>query len=162
MNAKKNMLNKLAIMKFALPLAFLIFVSYQFRPENNSNSTNGSGAGKLSNGLLGFIVALGFTFGALCSAFSGYLAMWVAARSNVRVTSAARKSGYHRALVACFQGGAFSAVLNLTLCIGGVVTFYTLLLVCLVSDDEASLVRTSDLPMLCVGFGFGASFVGTL
>lgn len=44
--------------------------------------------------------------------------MWVAARSNIRVASAAKKS-YGVALVVCFRGGAFSAVLNLTLCVAG-------------------------------------------
>ena len=44
--------------------------------------------------------------------------MWVAARSNIRVASAARRT-YGEALVVCFRGGAFSAVLNLTLCVAG-------------------------------------------
>lgn len=83
--------------------------------------------------------------------------MWVAARSNVRVTSAARRS-YAEALVICFRGGAFSAVLNLTLCILGVTTFYTLLYLVFARGENAALAH-SDLPMLMVGYGFGASFV---
>ena len=69
----------------------------------------------------GFGLALGFCFGAVCSAIAGFMAMWVAAQSNIRVCSAARRS-YTEALVVCFRGGAFSAVLNLTLCVAG--TFY--------------------------------------
>ena len=72
----------------------------------------------LGNGVLGLVAAFGFVFGAICSAASGYLSMWVAAQSNIRVASAARRS-YPEALVVCFRGGAFSAVLNLTLCITG-------------------------------------------
>ena len=72
----------------------------------------------LGNGVLGFVAAFGFVFGAICSAASGYLSMWVAAQSNIRVASAARRS-YPEALIVCFRGGAFSAVLNLTLCITG-------------------------------------------
>ena len=57
--------------------------------------------------------------GAACSAFAGYISMWVSASANVRVTSAARRS-YPEALEICLRGGAFSAVLAITLCIFGV------------------------------------------
>jgi hypothetical protein len=103
-----------AIAKFAIPLAVLIVSSYQFRPI----SEEAVGAAVLGNRMLGVLAALGFVFGAVCSAVSGYTAMWVAARANIRVASAARRS-YGEALVVCFRGGAFSAVLNLTLCITG-------------------------------------------
>lgn len=76
------------------------------------------GVAKLGNVTLGIVSALGFVFGAICSAASGYVSMWVAAQSNIRVCSAARRS-YNECLVVCFRGGAFSAVLNLTLCIAG-------------------------------------------
>ena len=102
-------------------MALLILISYQFRPTGIE-----TGAASLGNGALGFVAALAFLFGAVCSAFSGYLSMWVAARSNIRVASAARRS-YGEALVVCFRGGAFSAVLNLTLCIFGVTGLYTIL-----------------------------------
>jgi inorganic pyrophosphatase len=103
-----------AIAKFAIPLAVLIVVSYQFRPH----SLKPGGVALLGNTMLGVVAALGFCFGAVCSALSGYLSMWVATLSNIRVASAARRS-YGEALVLCFRGGAFSAVLNLTLCILG-------------------------------------------
>jgi len=73
---------------------------------------------KLGNFVLGIVAALGFIFGAVCSAISGYVSMWVAAHTNIRVTSAARRS-YNEALIVCFRGGAFSALLNITLCIVG-------------------------------------------
>ena len=44
--------------------------------------------------------------------------MWVAAMTNIRVASAARRS-YAEALVICFRGGSFSAVLDITLCVAG-------------------------------------------
>mmetsp|Transcript_8103 Transcript_8103/g.12053 ORF Transcript_8103/g.12053 Transcript_8103/m.12053 type:complete len:874 (-) Transcript_8103:192-2813(-) len=144
-----------AITKFAGPLALLIIVSYQFRPADDG--ANATGASSLGNAMLGIVAAVGFGFGAVCSAISGYTAMWVAARSNIRVTSAARRS-YTEALVTCFRGGAFSAVLNLTLCITGVTSFYTLLYLVFCTGSNPSLTH-SDLPMLMVGYGFGASFV---
>lgn len=137
-----------AIAKFAGPLALLILISYQFRPTGIE-----TGAASLGNGVLGFVAALAFVFGAVCSAFSGYLSMWVAARSNIRVASAARRS-YGEALVVCFRGGAFSAVLNLTLCIFGVTGLYTILFFVF-----KNRLQPNEIPMLLVGYGFGASFV---
>eukprot|EP00591_Stephanopyxis_turris_P008500 CAMPEP_0195517064 /NCGR_PEP_ID=MMETSP0794_2-20130614/9541_1 /TAXON_ID=515487 /ORGANISM="Stephanopyxis turris, Strain CCMP 815" /LENGTH=836 /DNA_ID=CAMNT_0040645807 /DNA_START=216 /DNA_END=2726 /DNA_ORIENTATION=+ len=142
-----------AITRFAVPLSLLIMFSYQFRPTEHM----GSGVAVLGNTVLGLIAALGFVFGAVCSAISGYTAMWVAAQSNIRVASAARRS-YSEALVLCFRGGAFSAVLNLTLCILGVTSLHTLLHF-IFATGSGSKLAGSDLPMLLVGYGFGASFV---
>ncbi|KAI2495989.1 hydrogen-translocating pyrophosphatase [Fragilaria crotonensis] len=142
-----------AITKFAFPLAILIVVSYQFRPIGSEPS----GVAILGNTALGFIAALGFVSGAICSAVAGFVSMWVAAQSNIRVASAARRS-YGEALVVCFRGGAFSAVLNLTLCISGVAGFFTLLILVFANGSSASL-KVADVPMLLVGYGFGASFV---
>lgn len=103
-----------AIARYAIPLAALIIISYQFRPLSDKPH----GVAVLGNSVLGIVSAVGFVVGAVCSAFSGYVSMWVAARSNIRVASAARRS-YGEALVICFRGGAFSAVLNLTLCVAG-------------------------------------------
>ena len=105
---------KQAIARYAVPLAVLIIVSYQFRPASHELK----GVAVLGNSLLGIVAAVGFLVGAVCSAIAGYVSMWVAARSNIRVASAARRS-YGEALVICFRGGAFSAVLNLTLCVAG-------------------------------------------
>ena len=103
-----------AIARYAIPLAILIVLSYQFRPQSNEPS----GVAVLGNSLLGMVAAIGFIVGAVCSALAGYVSMWVAARSNIRVASAARRT-YGEALIVCFRGGAFSAVLNLTLCVAG-------------------------------------------
>ena len=132
-----------AIAKFAVPLAFLLIVSYQFRPESHQK-----GIAQIGNTMLGIISAIGFLFGAVCSALSGYTSMWVAAQSNIRVASAGRRS-YTEALVICFRGGAFSALLNLTLCVAGVTAFYFLLyqIFCL-----PGTLLASDLPMLMVGY----------
>ena len=155
-----------AIAKFAIPLAGLIVVSYQFRPHNNNTDGELKGVAILGNTLLGVVAALGFAFGAVCSALSGYISMWVAAQSNIRVASAGRRS-YGEALVICFRGGAFSAVLNLTLCIAGVTTLYAILhlFFCKSSGDLAEgssswkVLSATEIPMLLVGYGFGASFV---
>ncbi|KAL7564408.1 hypothetical protein ACA910_002726 [Epithemia clementina (nom. ined.)] len=140
-----------AIASFAVPLAILIIVSYQFRPK----SDDPTGVAILGNTVLGIVAALGFAFGAICSAVSGFVSMWVAAQSNIRVASAGRRS-YGEALIVCFRGGAFSAVLNLTLCIAGVTSLYLVLNSFFVQFGALS---ATDIPMLLVGYGFGASFV---
>lgn len=149
-----------AIAQFALPLAVLIFVSYQFRPTLSivHNSERG-GVAVLGNGVLGVVASLSFGLGAVCSAAAGYVSMCIASLSNVRVASAARQFGYNEALIVCFQGGAFSAVLNLTLCIAGVTSLYAILMLVFCSSSSSSLLQTTDIPILLVGYGFGASFV---
>eukprot|EP00547_Thalassionema_nitzschioides_P013066 CAMPEP_0194262504 /NCGR_PEP_ID=MMETSP0158-20130606/46577_1 /TAXON_ID=33649 /ORGANISM="Thalassionema nitzschioides, Strain L26-B" /LENGTH=820 /DNA_ID=CAMNT_0039002663 /DNA_START=164 /DNA_END=2626 /DNA_ORIENTATION=+ len=141
-----------AIAKFAVPLAFLIVFSYQFRPTGSEQK----GVAILGSTVLGFVAALGFIAGAVFSAVAGYVSMWVAAMSNIRVASAARRS-YGEALVVCFRGGAFSAVLNLTMCIFGVTSLFTLLNIIFVGTNSS--LTAVDIPMLLVGYGFGASFV---
>ena len=57
-----------------------------------------------------------------------------------------------------------SAVLNLTLCIAGVTTLYTIMyfFFCKGTADTPGswkVLAATDIPMLLVGYGFGASFV---
>ena len=94
--------------------------------------------------------------GAVCSAISAYISMWVAVQSNICVASTAWRS-YEEALVVCFRGGVFSAVLNLTLCITGVTSLYMTLHFMFV--DLCFGLSTTDIRMLLVSYGFGASFV---
>jgi inorganic pyrophosphatase len=91
----------------------------------------------------------------------------VAAQANVRVTAAARRS-YMEALVICFRGGAFSALLVLVMCVLGVTLLHGLMYVLFVTSDSNLSggaaagtwgVRPSDVPLLTVGYGFGASLV---
>lgn len=111
-----------AIMKMAVILCFIILGSYALRPSGGSEK----GVESLGNGMLGFLASLSFVAGAACSAFVGYLSMWVSASANVRVCSCARRS-YIEALETCFRGGAFSAVLCITLCVFGVSMLFLIL-----------------------------------
>jgi inorganic pyrophosphatase len=116
---------------------------------------NPSGVEKLGNGLLGFLAALSFFLGALCSAAAGYISMWLSCHANVRVTSAAKRS-YAEALILCFRSGAFSAVLAITLCVLGVTMLFGMLNLFFTTAGQ---LQPGDIPMLMVGYGFGASFV---
>lgn len=137
------------IARYATVLSVIIFLSFSFRPYN----PNGAGVEQLGNTTLGLLGSISFILGAICSAAAGYISMWVSAQTNIRVASAARR-GYGEALLICFRGGAFSAVLDLTLCVTGVTLLYATLYTFFVPIIDATQV-----PMLMVGYGFGASFV---
>jgi len=138
-----------AIFRLAAPLALAIGASYQLRPEPRGDP---GGAAALSRTVLGIVASGCFLVGAGCSALSGYAAMCVASHANVRVADAAKRSAAD-ALVVCFRGGAFSAVLNLTLCVAGVGGLFAVISATGIVEDIA------DVPILLVGYGFGASFV---
>jgi inorganic pyrophosphatase len=138
-----------AISRIAVAIAALIFFSYALRPSN----ALASGVEQLGNITLGVLGSISFLIGAVCSAAAGYISMWVSAQSNIRVASAARRS-YGEALIICFRGGAFSAVLDITLCVAGVSILYVFLYMLF-----SGSVKPTDIPMLMVGYGFGASFV---
>lgn len=133
-----------AVAAYAAPLGVLILVSYLFRPEMEGVAISRFG--------LGFIASVCFYIGCGCSALSGYTSMYVASLTNIRVASAARRS-YGEALIVCFRGGAFSAVLNISLCVTGVTFVYLVIRIVYWNLSQ------SHIPMLMVGYGFGASFV---
>jgi hypothetical protein len=126
-----------AVSRLAVPLAGLIFVSYLFRPSSALSA-------HVSNFSSGVVAALSFLAGCVCSAASGYSAMWVASLTNIRVAAAARRS-YGEALVVCFRGGAFSAVLNIALCVTGVTALFVTLAAFYVG---AGGLKLTDVPMV--------------
>ncbi len=111
-----------AILKMAILLCFVILGSYSLRPSGGSDT----GVEAVGNGLLGLLAAISFVAGAACSAVVGFVSMWVSASTNIRVCSAARRS-YAEALDTCFRGGAFSAVLCISLCVYGVSMLFLVL-----------------------------------
>eukprot|EP00927_Polykrikos_kofoidii_P023141 TRINITY_DN21404_c0_g1_i1.p1 TRINITY_DN21404_c0_g1~~TRINITY_DN21404_c0_g1_i1.p1 ORF type:complete len:832 (-),score=133.60 TRINITY_DN21404_c0_g1_i1:139-2634(-) len=140
-----------AISKLAVVVGLIIYASYVSRPI----PLEPRGVEKLGGQRLGVIASVTFAVGAACSALCGYITMVVSAQTNVRVTSAATRS-YGEALVLCFRGGAFSAVLAVTLCIGGISTVYITVGMMYATQYQLSV---ADTPMLLTGYGFGASFV---
>ena len=156
-----------AISKIAGVVCLVIFGAYQLRPDSLHGGIN-----NLGNTTLGLVCTVSFVMGAACSAAAGYVSMWVAAQSNIRVCSAARR-GYMEALIICFRGGAFSAILVLAMCVTGVTILHTTLSLLFVTDRSlaaygagsiggpaaSTAVTPADIPLLCVGYGFGASFV---
>jgi H+-translocating diphosphatase len=146
-----------AIGRIAVIVAGIIFFSYQLRPSDMTGGVNG-----LSSFTLGTLAAFSFAVGAISSSIVGYISMIIACRTNIRVTSAARR-GYLEALIICFRGGSFSAMLVLACCVMGISILYTILYTFFADSDGTNMTKESigpgDIPLLCVGFGFGASFV---
>lgn len=109
---------------------------------------------------MAFVTCLSFLIGANCSAISGYAGIWVSVRANVRVAASASKD-YNEALQICFRGGAFSAIMNVALAIAGISSLYLFLSFVFYLNMPDSTINPpiEEIPVLLVGFGFGASFV---
>lgn len=108
---------------------------------------------------MAFITSISFLLGANCSALSGYAGIWVSVRANVRVAAAAKKC-YNDSIQLCFRGGAFSAIINVALAIFGIsFMFLVMSLVFYLNAPDARDPPIQEIPVILVGFGFGASFV---
>ncbi|MFH1068432.1 MAG: sodium-translocating pyrophosphatase [Candidatus Glassbacteria bacterium] len=101
---------------------------------------------------LAFWITLSFVFGAACSVFAGYVGMWVSIRSNIRTATAALSS-LNNALRIALRGGAVSGLLVVAMSLLGVGGLYALV------NATGSIQDITKIPLLIVGYGFGASFV---
>ncbi len=117
----------------SLVLAALIFGVYSFLGKTD----------------IGMKTSIAFIFGALCSALSGIIGMWISVRTNIRVASAAKRS-FREALVTAFRGGAVSGLIIVSMSLLGISLIYYAF---------GGLQNPTEVPFLIVGFGFGASFV---
>ncbi len=121
------------IAALSIALAVIIFLIYAF-------------SNKLS---YGWHTSLAFILGALCSSISGYVGMYISVRSNVRAAAAAGRS-MNEAVVTAIRGGAVSGILVVALSLLGVAGIFLL---------YGGSSDPIEVPLLIVGFGFGASFV---
>ena len=94
---------------------------------------------------------LSFILGAVCSGIAGLIGMFVAVRSNIRTASAARSS-LGRALKIALRGGAVSGLFVVAMSLFGVGGLYAVV-------HAFNVVPPERIPLLIVGYGFGASFV---
>lgn len=138
------------ISKMAFVLALVIFVIYLFRTMSPHQESLGRTASA-------YITVASFLLGALCSGMAGYVGMWVSVRANVRVSSAARRSA-REALQIAVRAGGFSAIIVVGMAVLGVAILYATFYVILGVDTPGSM-KVTDLPLVLVGYGFGASFV---
>lgn len=140
------------ISKMALLLALVILCIYLFRSTTPQQESSGLGRSTSA-----FITVAAFLLGALCSGIAGYVGMWVSVRANVRVSSAARRSA-REALQIAVRAGGFSALVVVGMAVIGIAILYATFYVWLGVDSPGSM-KVTDLPLLLVGYGFGASFV---
>src|ERR1043166_9172963 len=129
----------------AVALACLIYILYAFVRAHNEHDP-------ASTGDLALWTTLSFIFGATCSVAAGYMGMWVAIRSNIRTASAARTS-MNDALQTSLRGGAVSGFFVVALSLLGVAGLFSVVKALGVTED------ITKIPLLIVGYGFGASFV---
>ncbi|KAK4538871.1 hypothetical protein RGQ29_032296 [Quercus rubra] len=140
------------ISKMALLLALVILGIYLFRSTTPQQEASGIGRSTSA-----YITVAAFLLGAICSGIAGYVGMWVSVRANVRVSSAARRSA-REALQIAVRAGGFSAMVVVGMAVIGVAILYATFYVWLGVDSPGSM-KVTDLPLLLVGYGFGASFV---
>jgi len=144
------------IFKLAFATAFGLFFIYNLREPVPGSELNHY----FSTLSMAFIMSMSFLIGATCSAISGYAGIWVSVRANLRVAAASRND-YNGALQICFRGGAFAAIINVALAIFGISFLYLALTFHLYSNQRVrnSVPPIEEIPVLLVGFSFGASFV---
>jgi K(+)-stimulated pyrophosphate-energized sodium pump len=123
-------------------LGVLIYVLYAFAREPHGEEPRAA--------VLALTTTLSFLFGALCSGTAGVVGMVVAVRSNIRTASAARSS-LNRALQISLRGGAVSGLFVVSMSLLGVAGLYATL--------DAIGFEATKIPLMIVGYGFGASFV---
>jgi len=96
---------------------------------------------------------IAFITGAICSAVSGYIGMYVAVSANIRSAAGAQIS-LDKALGTAFRGGAVTGLSVTTLSLVGVAgLFYAF------GGGSGNQEIALNAPHLIIGFGFGASFV---
>jgi len=133
------------ILYLAIALAAFIYIMYAVFRTPTANDPAGPSE-------LALWTTISFIFGALCSVAAGYMGMWVAIRSNIRTASAAIK-GMNGALQTALRGGAVSGFFVVAMSLLGVAGLFTLVKVSGVTQD------VTKIPLMIVGYGFGASFV---
>src|SRR5881296_2806239 len=124
-------------------LAVLIFVLYAFFRTPHPGEPPAT--------TMAFWTTLSFVFGAVCAGIAGLIGMFVAVRANIRTASAARSS-LNRALQIALRGGAVSGLFVVAMSLLGVGGLYAIV-------HAFDVVPPERIPLLIVGYGFGASFV---
>jgi K(+)-stimulated pyrophosphate-energized sodium pump len=135
----------LTIVLLAAVLAAIIFLLYGFVRAHHDFDPVPTAI------KLALWTTISFALGATCSVIAGYIGMWISIRSNIRTASAARTS-LNDALRIALRGGAVSGLFVVAMSLFGVGGLYWLV-------SHLTDVPPPQIPLLIVGYGFGASFV---
>jgi len=143
------------ILKIAVPLAALIYILYAFVRTPSVNPAGGT-FDPADKQVMALWTTISFVLGAGCSMFAGYVGMWIAIRTNIRTASAARTS-LNGALQAALRGGAVSGLLVVGMSLLGVGGLYAIANAMHATGEGPDAAM--KIPLLIVGYGFGASLV---
>jgi H(+)-translocating pyrophosphatase len=132
------------IIYMAIALASLIYILYAFVRAHNAHDP-------ATPFQLALWTTLSFVFGAACSVAAGYMGMWIAIRANLRTAAGATKD-MNSALQPALRGGAVSGFFVVAMSLLGVGGLFAIVQYLQVTD-------VARIPLLIVGYGFGASFV---
>jgi H(+)-translocating pyrophosphatase len=139
-----------AIAAIAVVVAVMLFIGFVSRPVPIENAG-------ISPFSLAVITTTAFLVGCVCSCFAGYVGLWISVRTNVRVASAARRS-YMEAIQVAMQGGIIAAIVVVALVVAGILVLYLVFEEVFVGAKNV-VGHANEVPILLVGYGFGASFV---
>lgn len=140
------------ISRLAGVVAGSIFFVYLFRATTPEQQEAGVGAFTMAT-----LTTVSFVSGAVCSGVSGYVGMWVSVRANVRVASSARH-GAREALTVALRAGGFAALIVVGMTVLGVTILFSVFSF-IFSVGRDGGVDVHEIPLMLVGYGFGASFV---
>ncbi len=132
----------------SLPMAILIFFVYASRTPSAEFS-------KIDKNGYAFMIALSFIAGCFCSGVAGFIGLWVSVRANVRVAASA-SSTYRGTIQLALKSGAVPALVVVTLVIIGVSVLF--IIFDMLYGGEGG-IKFARIPMMLVGYSFGASFV---
>ncbi len=133
------------IVYMSIALAAIIYILYAFVRAHNEHDP-------ASAEMLALWTTLSFVLGAACSVAAGYMGMWTSIRTNIR-TAAAATVGMNGALQTALRGGAVSGFFVVAMSLLGVAGLFAIV------DASGVVSDVSKIPLLIVGYGFGASFV---
>ena len=133
------------IFTLAVALSAVIYILYAWVRAHNEHDP-------ATPSELALWTTLSFILGALCSVAAGYMGMWVAIRSNIRTAAGATQS-MNSALQPALRGGAVSGFFVVAMSLLGVAGLFWIVRWSGVTED------VTKIPLLIVGYGFGASFV---
>ena len=137
-----------AIAKMACGVGGVLFLAYFMREKTPGVDINSF--------VLAVVTAVSFLIGSFCSALAGYVGVWISVRANLRVAAQAVLGSVDGALKMSFHGGAFSAIISACMCMIGLSLLYSMFHFVAVTCYG---VKMTAVPLLLVGYGFGASFV---
>ena len=133
------------IIMLAVLLAGILFVGYGFIREHKPFDPVNSSI------QLAAWITLSFALGAACSLIAGYIGMWISIRANIR-TAVGALSSMNEGLQIALRGGAVSGLMVVAMSLLGVGGLYWLV-------RATTAIDVGKIPLLIVGYGFGASFV---